>query len=107
MAVDGSGDLYVGNLGNDITVYNPSGTVLRTISQGVSYPRALAIDGTGNLYLANYRSNTVTVYAAGGTNLLSTISLGVSAPDALAFDGTGSVYVANCGLGCGGYVPVP
>jgi DNA-binding beta-propeller fold protein YncE len=99
--------LYVANGGaSTVTVYAPdSKKLLRTISQGVVKPTALAFDGSGNLYVANCGSycggkgsnGTVTVYAPGKAKVLRTISQGVSSPQALAFDGSGNLYVANCG----------
>lgn len=110
LAFDGSGNLYVANIGNfsdgpyDVTVYAPgSKSVLRTISDGVSSPSALAFDGSGNLYVSNLKlssgGNDVTVYAPGTKSVLETISDGVSNPWALAFDGSGNLYVANDGEG--------
>ncbi len=109
-AFDGSGNLYVANIGNfssgpyNVTVYaHGSKSVLRTISDGVSQPSALAFDGSGNLYVSNLKSsgggNDVTVYAPGTKSVLETISDGVSNPWALVFDGSGNLYVANNGQG--------
>ena len=93
-------NLYVANggaySGGTVTVYAPgSKSVLRTISQGLNDPGALAFDGSGNLYVANITGNAVTVYAMGGSSLIETISQGVLRPDALAFDSSGDLYVAN------------
>ena len=92
-------NLYVVNYaGNSVTVYDSSGkNELRTISQGLDVPVALAFDGSGDLYVANYSASTVTVYAKGGGSVLRTISSGVNEPYVLAFDGSGNLYVANLG----------
>ncbi|MGB8520163.1 MAG: hypothetical protein WCD38_08360, partial [Candidatus Tumulicola sp.] len=78
--------LFVANLlGNNVTVYAPgSGNVLRTVSQGVDRPNALAFGGNSDLFVAN-SNNTVTVYGTGGTKLLRTITQGLNVPDALVF----------------------
>jgi sugar lactone lactonase YvrE len=106
-----SGKLYIGN-GNPIStpgkccsvaVYGLGGDLKMSITQGVKYPRALALDGSGNLYVANCATcagvgspqDSVTVYAAGKDTVLRTISKDVGAPSALAFDGSGNLYVAN------------
>jgi hypothetical protein len=110
LAFDSSGNLYVANVGNvrhgpyNVTVSAPvSKSVLRTISQGVYRPIALAFDRffRDNLYVANLKSDTggdnVTVYATGVTSPLRTIYKGLSIPRDLAFDGSGNLYVSNCG----------
>jgi DNA-binding beta-propeller fold protein YncE len=60
-----STNLYVVNGGNNtITVYAPGSTsVSETITEGVSYPLALAIDRHDNLYVSN--SGSIAVYAPG------------------------------------------
>jgi hypothetical protein len=90
-------NLYVANaVGNTVTVYAPGKTSpLRTISQGVGYPFALAFDGSSNLYVANFTGSTVTVYASGKTSLLRAISKGVRGPAALAIGSDGYLYVSN------------
>ena len=97
---DGSGNLYVANFAcpttfcrnnheyrhSTVTVYaQGSGSVLRTIRQGLKEPYRFAFDGSGNLYVANYGYNNVTVYAPGSDTVLRTISQGVNNPHALAF----------------------
>jgi YVTN family beta-propeller protein len=113
LAFDGSGDLYVANLGcsltcppsttSSVTVYAPGGTsVLRTISTGIKFPEALAFDSSDSLYVANSSTpRAVTVYAH-GKRLARTISDGITSPVALAFDGSRNLYVANCGKICSG-----
>jgi YVTN family beta-propeller protein len=69
-----------------VTVYAPgSKTLLRTISQGVNAPDALAFGRTGNLFVANTGNNSVTAYAPESNTVLRTISQGVNYPYALAF----------------------
>jgi serine/threonine protein kinase, bacterial len=95
-------NLYVANYGSgenpngSVTVYAPgSGTLLRTITQGMSQPVALAFDSSSNLYVANTTDPTVTVYSPSGSSPMRTISKGVYYPVALAFDISGNLYVAN------------
>lgn len=91
--------LYVANAGpSTVTVYAANGSsVLRTISDGVSQPDAMAFDAAGNLYVANAGTDTVTVYAPGSSSVLRTVSRGVDDPAALALDANGNLYVANAG----------
>jgi sugar lactone lactonase YvrE len=94
LALDSSGNLYVGNYQADtVTVYAPgSSSPLRTISSGVLFAFALAFDSSGNLYVANY--DTVTVYEAGTSTLLLTISEATT-PYSLAFGSNDYLNVAN------------
>jgi hypothetical protein len=84
VAVDAKGNIYVANDGptpntNDVVMYAAGKTnVARTIRTGINYPVALAFDGAGRLYVANSPSgstNTVTVYAPGGSTPIATYTL--------------------------------
>lgn len=116
MALDAAGNLYVANekptcsgavcssTYNALVYAAGSTSLIRTISQGISTPLALAFDSMGNLYVANggYRRNpgSVTVYASGSSSMLRTITNGIAYPKLLAFDNGGNLYVTN-----GGYSP--
>jgi DNA-binding beta-propeller fold protein YncE len=69
--------------------------VLRTISQGVYFPCAVALDASGNLYVANYGSSTVAVFPPGGSQPSRTITAGLRNPSALALDPAGNLFVTN------------
>jgi hypothetical protein len=69
LAVDQSGDLFVGNAGaNSVTEYPPNATTpSKTITNGVSAPVSLAIDARGVLHVSNSgggSTGTVTEYPA-------------------------------------------
>ncbi len=70
LAVDQSGDLFVGNVGaNSVTEYPPNATTpSKTITNGVSGPVSLAIDAKGVLHVSNSggggSTGTVTEYPA-------------------------------------------
>lgn len=101
--LSGSANLYVANqregYGEDSVQVFPVGSRkrLRTITDGLSTPDALAFDGSGNLYVANYGNATVTVYASGSTTVSKTISQGINTPIAIAVDGSSNLYVLNHG----------
>jgi DNA-binding beta-propeller fold protein YncE len=93
-------NLYVANAGNaTVTVYaRGSNSVLRTISEGLTVPSALAFDGAGSLYVLNCEycysaAGDVTVYAAKSGKLLRTIS--GSSPAAIAVDQEGLIFIAD------------
>ena len=79
----------------------PIGTISGS-STGLA-PSAIAVDGAGNIYVANYTSNTVTVYPAGSYgNITPSLTIGgentgLDEPDGIAVDGAGNIYVSNYG----------
>jgi hypothetical protein len=84
VAVDAAGNIYVANTGDSkslgsITVYRAGRkNVWRTIRTGIDYPVRVALDGENRLYVANSPStgtNTVTVYAPGGSTPVETYQL--------------------------------
>jgi sugar lactone lactonase YvrE len=62
------GDLYVLNRGgNNVTVYNPAGKLLKTISSSsISLPLALAVDAYGDVYVGDNSANSVIALNTGG-----------------------------------------
>ncbi|MGA8661566.1 MAG: hypothetical protein WA428_00010 [Candidatus Cybelea sp.] len=106
VAVDRSGNLYVGNQGHgrlpkgSVTVYAPgSDTPARTIADGINQLAALALDPAGDVFVVNYRAYEVYEYAAGTTKIERTITDGIVSPRKLAVDASGYLYVSNC-QGC-------
>ncbi len=105
VAVDSTGNIYVGNDGRDnVEVYDSTGNKLRDIGIGnVQMPNDLALDLAGNLYVADSLAHNVQVYAPDGT-LLRTIGDGLlqfPASVAVAYSvpggGGGELYVADQG----------
>jgi hypothetical protein len=88
------------NENNEIRVFNAASksqnpSPLRTITSGINGPNGIATDKSGDLYVANYVSNTVTVYAPNGSTPKTTISNGLNGPFDVKVDAFGNVYVAN------------
>jgi sugar lactone lactonase YvrE len=92
-----SGNLYAasGYAFARLTVYRGGKTLVRTITNGLSAPLAIAFGGAGNLFVANRGRSTVTVYVPSSGMLLRKISSGVDTPEALGFDPSGNLYVEN------------
>jgi sugar lactone lactonase YvrE len=96
LVFDSAGNLWVANQNsNQVLELNPSnGTVLNTITQGLSEPQALAYVSP-YLYVSNVSGNNVTVYNTTTLALVNTFSNGISFPTAVAVDVYGDVYVGN------------
>ncbi len=84
VAVDADGNIYVANVRKQkarasITVYRKGHTnVWRSIHSGITAPVRLAFDSSGRLYVANApnnQTNTIAVYAAGGSTPIRTYDL--------------------------------
>lgn len=118
MTFDNGGNVYVANASGsssssssgsngNVTVYVGHGSEqLRTITEGISEPDAVAVDGNGTLYVANLGGSSsgssssgstgeVTVYRHGRNHLSYPINAGISSPRALAVDAKGNLYVLN------------
>jgi len=100
---DSNDNLYSANYGtNSITVYNSSGSLINTITDGVYTPAGVAIDpNSHHLYVSNYPNgddtsgNTITVYDQSGV-LINTFGHGsVNWPNAISFGPDGNLYVPN------------
>jgi hypothetical protein len=72
VAVDASGDVFVGDLGNNAVkeivavngVVSPSSTV-NTVGSGLSQPYGVAVDGSGDVFVANTSNSAVMEIVAG------------------------------------------
>jgi hypothetical protein len=102
MNATSSWHLYVANLDNTVTVYDPGGTTpVETISQNISGPEKIRFGRTGSVYVLNCGlcsrtgGGSVTVYGAHNHPYLRTISDGLNYPTDIALDSTGNLYVAN------------
>jgi streptogramin lyase len=123
VAVDGTGDVYVADTGNNtIRKVTPSGVVttlagtagLLGSADGTgaaaqfTHPEGVAVDGSGNVFVADAYNSTIRKITPTGvvTTLAGTAGLSGSAdgtgaaarfflPQGVAVDGSGNVYVAD------------
>ena len=96
VAVDGSGNVYIADTGNNaVKVWIP-GTGLITLVAGLNFPDGVAVDGSGNVYIADTGNNAIKEWIP-GTGLITLPTSGLSNPHAVAVDGMGNVYIADTG----------
>jgi sugar lactone lactonase YvrE len=125
LAVDGSGNVYVADSGdNTIRKVTPAGVVTTLAGTAYAYsgtcqsadgsgatarfclPWGIAIDGSGTLYVTDKGNNAVRkISLAGASGAVSTLATGVVAgsanlgngPMGIAVDGSGNAWVADNG----------
>jgi sugar lactone lactonase YvrE len=103
LAVDGSGNLYLG-MGSAGTVSKeaPSAggyTSLGSIGSGLHSAYGIAVDGSGNLYIADYAESVYVETPSPGGYTQSMVVTGLAYPNVVAVDGSGNVYIADSGPG--------
>lgn len=112
LAMDGAGNLYIADSGNEVIRRIDTNGVMTTVAGQVgnanpypgdgvlataatlSAPWSVAIDPDGNLYIADTGNNAVRRVDA-LTGIITTVVSNLNAPRSLAFDPAGVLYVAN------------
>jgi sugar lactone lactonase YvrE len=103
VAVDGSGNLYVADTGNNrvlketLTAGSYSESTVPT--SNLSGPKAVAVDGSGNVYIADTGNNRILIetLSAGSYSESTVPTSGLISPEGAAVDGSGNVYIADTG----------
>jgi len=119
VAVDGAGDVFVADLGNNAIKEIPAGctqdSCQKVVMGGIGGPWAVAVDGAGNLFVSAFGWNLVMEIPIGCQTLSCVQQLGggFNQPYGLSVDSTGNVFVAENGTGdikeilaAGGYTTV-
>ena len=103
MAVDGVGNVYVADRGNNrLVMMVPSETgygAMSTVLSGLSGPSGVAVDWNGNVYVTDTGNGRIVMLPVTkeGFGAAVTIGTGLSGPMGLAVDSAGNVYVADTG----------
>lgn len=125
LAVDGSGNLFIADLGNGrVRKVSPDGIITTMAGGGTNYPgdnapaldarlapRGLALDSLGHLFIADADNNRIwavgtngiiTLRAGNGTNGFSgdagpATNASLNAPRDVAVDGLGNLFIADSG----------
>jgi len=101
LAVDGSGNVYVADVANNLvweaTLASGSYTLNTISSTSLSEPTGVAVDGNGNVYIADTGNSRVleeTSSPYGGNEIIvaDNANNGINSPIYLAVDGNGNVY---------------
>jgi len=117
LAVDGSGNVFVADFGNNAVREIPSSggyTMVTTLGSGFYHPSGVAVDGSGNVFVADMYNNAVKeILAAGGYTTINSLGGTFAGPSGVAVDGGGNVFVADSNnnavkeiLAAGGYTTV-
>lgn len=92
LAIDSSGDLFVAN-GAVITEFAPNGSVVQTLSSGLTMPADLTFDSAGDLFVGDVGSANTLEYTAGQINNVAGPTFVRSGFGAMAFDSHGNLWV--------------
>jgi streptogramin lyase len=98
LAVDGAGNVYIADAGNNaIKEWSLTTQNLTTLpSSGLSSPSAVSVDTQGNVYIADTGNNAIKKLTI-GTGQVSTVASNVSGPSGIGVDASGNVYFSDTG----------
>lgn len=112
VAVDGAGNLYIADTGNNQVIELPivngsytanlsKATVLASqfLAPGLKSPSGVFVNGNGDLYIADTGDNTIVFYPNTGVTFGAPHNLGsgLNAPLAVTADAVGDLYIADSG----------
>ncbi len=104
LIVDGSGNVYIADTGNNRVVKETlsSGVYVQSTlptKLNISSPSGLGIDANGNIYISDTNNNRVLKETPAGGSYTESIvdSTNLSGPRQIAADASGNVYIADYG----------
>jgi streptogramin lyase len=97
VAVDGSGNVYLADTGNNAIKEWSAATqqVTTLVSTGLNQPAAVAVDNSGNVYIADTGNHAIKQWNATTQQVTALVSTGLNQPVGVAVDGSGNVYIAD------------
>ena len=97
VAVDGAGNIYVTDDGNNQVLELPKGATSQVVLPftGLNKPFGVAVDGNGNVYVADSHNSRVLKLPKGATTQVVLPFTGLRNPIGLAVDGAGNLYVTD------------
>jgi sugar lactone lactonase YvrE len=100
VAVDGAGNVYMADYGNNALKKwaAADGTITTLVGSGLNQPFGVAVDGAGNVYIAEaFTNNVIKKWAAADRTTTTLVGSGLNQPFGVAVDGAGNVYIAETG----------
>jgi sugar lactone lactonase YvrE len=98
VAVDATGDVFIGDTGNNRVVELTPGGAQTVLDSDLYQPGGVAVDGAGNVYIADTGDGYVFEVPAGGGTPVNLNAAFLRAPSALALDGKGDLFVLDGNL---------
>lgn len=97
VAVDGAGNIYVTDSGNNRVLELPKGATSQIVLPftGLNKPFGVAVDGAGNVYVADSYNGRVLELRKGATSQAVLPFTGLSNPIGVAVDRAGNLYVTD------------
>ncbi len=97
VAVDGAGNVYIADSGNNAIEQwaAPNGPVTTRVGSGLNFPYGVAVDGAGNVYIADSGNNAIKQWAAPNGPVTTLVGSGLNNPCGVAVDGAGNVYIVD------------
>ena len=102
VALDGAGNMYVGNYNAQnvlkVSAGGGSASIVNTGSITLAYVTGVAVDAAGNLFIADHIHSRIVVVTADGIPSVLTIngiSPGLNLPTGLAIDKNGTLYITD------------
>jgi sugar lactone lactonase YvrE len=99
VAVDGQGNVYIADTGNNAikqwSAGAPQGATI--VGAGLSGPNAAAVDQHGNVFFANSGNNIIEEWSVANPQPVTVAASGLNNPSGVAVDAQGNIYIANTG----------